>query len=180
MKMGQLLMGVALAGAFLLYLPDMIRSSGTAAEKPADGANVAHEPRGEFGMAEMQRELSSDQAVIQRAADGHFYAYPMISGQEYRFMVDTGASMVALTAADAMDMGFQWNDEDVVPIGRGANGTVEGVPVRIEQMELAGVTVREVEAAIIPDGLDTSLLGQSFLSQIENMQVSRDSMTLGS
>ena len=65
------------------------------------------------------------------------------------------------------------------PIGRGANGVVLGVGVRLERIEVEGIEARDVEAAIIPDGLDVSLLGQSFLSKIENVEISGNEMRLG-
>ena len=183
MNVGQLLSGVFLAGMFILYLPDMLGASGgggtgqgapaAAPGPPGDGRR-----RG-FDHSPVQLNLDSESAVLQRASDGHFYAFATIGGQEYRFLVDTGASMVALTAADAQAMGFAWTDEDIIPIGRGASGDVQGVPVTIESMELAGVQLNSIKAAIIPEGLDVSLLGQSFLSKVGNMQVSEDEMTLG-
>jgi len=54
-----------------------------------------------------------------------------------------------------------------------------GVGVRLERIEVEGIEARDVEAAIIPEGLDVSLLGQSFLSKIENVEINGDEMRLG-
>ena len=182
MNVGQLLSGVFLAGMFMLYLPDMIGASSGGAEQAAPaGAPMPPREGGarRFDKSPVQKNLDFESAVLQRASDGHFYAFASVGGQEYRFLVDTGASMVALNAADAQAMGFEWGDEDIIPIGRGASGDVMGVPVTIESMELAGAQLSSVKAAIIPEGLDVSLLGQSFLSRVGNMQVSENEMTLG-
>jgi len=119
------------------------------------------------------------ETVLNREADGHFYANALVEGSSYRFLVDTGASMVALTGQDADAMGLQWDETSLKPIGRGASGTVHGVSVTIPSMELGGFEARDVHAAIIPDGLDVSLLGQSFLSQVSNVEISGDQMRLG-
>ena len=96
------------------------------------------------------------------------------------FLVDTGASIIALTGADAEAIGLDWSEADVVPIGRGASGTVHGVPVRLERVELGGFEATDVEAAIVPQGLDVSLLGQSFLSKLHGVRIEGDRMIVGS
>ena len=118
--------------------------------------------------------------VLTRSDDGHFYAEVSVEAADYRFLVDTGASVVALTGEDAADMGLQWSEMDLRAIARGANGTVFGVPVMIERMEVDGIAVRNVQAAIIPEGLHVSLLGQSFLSRFDEVSIKGDRMMLGS
>lgn len=119
------------------------------------------------------------QVVLPRQGDGHFYTHAMIDGERLRMLVDTGASVVALTGEDAEALGFTWNDADLKPIGRGANGVVEGLQVRIERMEIGGIEAQGIDAAIIPEGLDVSLLGQSFLSKVHNVQITGNEMRLG-
>jgi aspartyl protease family protein len=119
------------------------------------------------------------QVVLPRQDDGHFYTRANIDGEPVRMLVDTGASVVALTAADAEALGFSWDDSDLKPIGRGANGVINGLQVRIGRMDVDGIEAQNVDAAIIPDGLDVSLLGQSFLSKVSNVQISGNEMRLG-
>src|SRR3546814_11005442 len=87
--------------------------------------------------------------VLDREADGHFYADATVASYRAHFLVDTGASIVALTAADARAVGLDWSDDDLKPIGRGASGTVYGVPVRLDRMELGDFEAKDVDAAII-------------------------------
>jgi len=143
-------------------------------ERPA----TAESDRAKLNAAADQAWLSGE-TVLQRHSDGHFYADGVVEGRQFHFLVDTGASIVALTGQDAEAMGLYWDESKLRPIGRGASGTVNGVPVRIEQMEVGGFAARDVQAAIIPDGLDVSLLGQSFLSQIDNVEITGDEMKLG-
>ncbi|CDO37158.1 MULTISPECIES: retropepsin-like aspartic protease family protein [Novosphingobium] len=119
------------------------------------------------------------ETVLPREADGHFYADAMVGNARMHFLVDTGASIVALTGADAQAIGLEWNDSDIVGVGRGAGGPVYGVPVRLERLELGGFEARDVEAAIIPEGLDVSLLGQSFLSKLSGVRIEDDRMVIG-
>lgn len=118
-------------------------------------------------------------AVLDRAGDGHFYADVDVESRPIHFLVDTGASIVALTGADAQAIGLVWNDADLVPVGRGASGTVYGVPVRLDRVELDNLVARDVAAAIIPEGLDVSLLGQSFLTHLPGVKIEGDRMVLG-
>lgn len=123
---------------------------------------------------------SSGQARLTRHADGHFYADIRIDGRPVRMLVDTGASFVALTRADADRAGVDWREDDAVVVGNGAGGPVRGVPVTLDQVELGGHRARAVQAAVIVDGLQVSLLGQSFLQQVDTVRIEGDRMTLGS
>jgi aspartyl protease family protein len=119
------------------------------------------------------------QGLLTRHRDGHFYTEGAIDGARVRFLVDTGASIVALTGSDAESLGLTWDESSIQPIGRGANGVVNGIPTRLDRIEIEGIEARNVEAAIIPEGLDVSLLGQTFLSKVPNVQISGDEMRLG-
>jgi aspartyl protease family protein len=116
--------------------------------------------------------------VLQKQGNGHFYARPMIESRETNALVDTGASMIALTARDARAIGLDWSESDLQPVARGASGEVLGVPVVLDRVTLGGFEAHGVEAAIIPHGLDVTLLGQSFLSRIERVEITGDTMVL--
>ena len=114
-----------------------------------------------------------------RAADGHFYADADISGSRVRFLVDTGASVVALTGADARAAGLAWSQADIGPVAQGASGPVAGVHVTLDSVTLGGHEARNVAAVIVPEGLPVSLLGQSFLSTVHPVRIEQDRMVLG-
>jgi aspartyl protease family protein len=119
-----------------------------------------------------------DAVELQRQADGHFYAEGEVEGTSIRFLVDTGASMIALNAEDAEALGLDWSDSELRHIGRGVNGDVFGKPVRLASVTVGDLQADDVEAVIIPKGLDVSLLGQSFLARVENVAIEGDRMTL--
>jgi len=95
------------------------------------------------------------------------------------FLVDTGASIVALIGEDAQTMGLYWDESSSQRIGRGASGAVYGVPTTISHMEMGRFEARNVQAAIIPEGLGVSLLGQSFLSRVSDVKIKGNEMRLG-
>jgi aspartyl protease family protein len=110
-----------------------------------------------------------------RAPDGHFYADGQVNGAPIRFMVDTGATAVALTREDAQRAGLQLGPERSV--ARGVGGLVEVIPVTIDRIALGGLEARHVRAAVVED-LDVSLLGQSFLSQVGSVEIRGDRMVM--
>ena len=122
---------------------------------------------------------SGGDTTLTRSGDGHFYANVRVGGMPVNFMVDTGASIVALTASDARALGLSWNEADIRPIGHGASGQVMGVPVMLDRVELDDHRADNVAAVIIPEGLRISLLGQSFLSAIPRVQIQGQTMVMG-
>ena len=121
----------------------------------------------------------SGEASLSRAADGHFYGEVSVNDTNAHMLVDTGASVVALTGADAERAGIIWRPEDIQPVAEGANGAVSGVRVKLERVQLGDIEVRGVDAIVVPEGLAISLLGQSFLSRAGDIQISGDKMVLG-
>ncbi len=115
---------------------------------------------------------------IDREADGHFYADVSVDGVPARMLVDTGASVVALTGDDAAAMGLYWDPGAIGPVAQGASGTVYGIHTRLAHVTLGNFEARDVDAMIIPEGLGISLLGQSFLSSVRSVQIEGDAMVL--
>lgn len=131
-------------------------------------------------MEAMQRDhWLAGEMVLSRDEDGHFYADVTVDGATARMLVDTGATTVALTAEDAQAMGIFWDERDIGPVARGASGMVYGVHVTLDHVELGDLEARNVSAVVVPEGLGISLLGQSFLSQIERVEMESDRMVLG-
>lgn len=118
------------------------------------------------------------EVLLSRAGDSHFYADTEIDGRNIRMLVDSGASIVALTRRDAEAIGINVDD---LPIGGSANtagGVVPMRPVVLDSVEVDGIKVRDVQAAVIDADMGVSLLGQSFLSKLAAVNVEGDTMTL--
>lgn len=116
--------------------------------------------------------------VLDRRDDGHFYVEAMVEGTPVQFLVDTGATTIALTGSDAEAIGIDWNLDDVVPVARGAGGTVHGVRVTLNDVRIGDFEARNIDAAVIPEGLPVSLLGQSFLKEVPDLAIQDDQMVL--
>ena len=117
------------------------------------------------------------QMRIPRSPDGHFYVHAMVNGQLVRFLVDTGATEIALTMEDAERIGEQISPKSFEVVGSGASGPVRGQTIEIESIELGGREVLNLRGAVL-EGLDISLLGQSFLSRTGGVQMDADQMII--
>ncbi|HYJ29090.1 MAG TPA: TIGR02281 family clan AA aspartic protease [Allosphingosinicella sp.] len=114
---------------------------------------------------------------LRREGNGHFYVHAEVNGQLARFVVDTGASMVALTVEDAKRLGVRFDEADFQIVGSGASGAVRGQMVTLDRVVVEGREVRGVSGAVL-EGLPISLLGQSFLTRIGTVEMSGDNMIL--
>jgi aspartyl protease family protein len=121
---------------------------------------------------------SSSTASITLAADprGHFFIEGSINGQPLRFLVDTGATMVAIPATDARRMGIDYR-KGIQGQTHTAGGVVSVYRITLDSVRLGGIEASGVEAVVIEEGLDVALLGMSFLSRLDMRQEGR-TMTL--
>lgn len=115
--------------------------------------------------------------ILNRDPGGHFYADAFVNGTTVRFLVDTGATGVALTIQDAQRVGLPFFPGEFTTVGRGASGDVRGKHVTLDRVSLGGREVERVSGAIIEGG-DISLLGQSFLSKMGTIEISGDQMVI--
>ena len=176
------LAGILIAGTAIgIAMPDMIGDRFAPAEP--EPILVAATPTDTAAMSLINRDGATgwaDRLTLDRAADGHFYADVAVGGQATRMLVDTGASVIALTGADANALGIVWDEAEVSEVARGANGPVMGVLTVLPLVEMGRFTAEDVPALIIPEGLSISLLGQSFLSQIGKVEIAADQMVMSS
>ena len=154
-------------------------SPGSPEVVPAAAAGTADDAESAQLQALQEEQWLTGEFAIPRADDGHFYADVSVDGTSALMLVDTGATTVALTGEDAEAMGLGWNEADVRPVARGANGAVYGVTVTLTSVQVGDFEARDVAAIIVPEGLGISLLGQSFLSRIEKVKLEQDRMVLG-
>lgn len=113
-----------------------------------------------------------------RAEDSHFYADANIGGTDIRMMVDSGASVVALTRRDAEAIGINVDDLPIAGTAHTAGGEVPMRRLILDSVDVDGIEVRRVEAAVIDADMGVSLLGQSYLSKLDAVNVEGDTMTL--
>jgi aspartyl protease family protein len=121
----------------------------------------------------------SRSVVIPRDGRGHFEVDARVNGRRIGFMVDTGASVIALTARDAARLGIHPAQNAYVAEVRTANGTVRAAPARLDLVEIGNLEVRDVAALVLPDqALSDNLLGLSFLSRLRRFEYSDGKLVL--
>jgi aspartyl protease family protein len=166
-----LFIAIAFGTAIGLILPNGAPRSASAEPKLAVATVTPPQPA-------PQPPASPYETVLDRKPDGHFYLDATVNGQLVHFVVDTGASAVILTSADAQRVGLNFSRSEFTVIGRGASGDVAGKPVLLDRIAIGNNEVRDVRGAIAAEGLDVSLLGQSFLSRIGTVTIRDDRMVL--
>lgn len=116
---------------------------------------------------------------IPAAHDHQYYVVAGVNKRAAEFLVDTGASFVALRDADARASGVFTNVSDyTVPI-RTANGETKAALVTIDEIEIEGIQVHDVKAFILPDDqLAVNLLGMSFLSRLQSVEARSGELVL--
>jgi aspartyl protease family protein len=112
--------------------------------------------------------VNSRSLTIARDSYGHFTVEARVDGRRLEFMVDTGASVIALRESAAARLGVHPTPRDyTIPI-QTANGVGRAAPIRLNMVEIGGIVVRDIPALVSPDSaLATNLLGMSFLSRVK-------------
>jgi len=105
--------------------------------------------------------------TIEPGQNGHFSVEAEVDGRHLDFLIDTGASMIALRESDASRLGIHPAQREYTSNVMTANGIVRGAPVELNLVEIGSLSVRNVAAMILPDdALGQNLLGMSFLSRV--------------
>lgn len=120
------------------------------------------------------------QAVsIRKSLNGHFDAVGEVDGHRVDFLIDTGATTIALSHADALRVGFTGRDLSYSLIINTANGVARAAPVRIENVTIGAITRTGLRALVAEPGkLGQSLLGMNFISSLTAFEMRRDEVIL--
>jgi aspartyl protease family protein len=123
---------------------------------------------------------SSNKTVeIRAAGNGHFHTTAYVNGRPVDVMVDTGATMVALTWEDARTAGLFLKDQDFRHKVSTANGSARVATVTLDSVSIGDITVRNVRAAVAEPGkLQTTLLGMTFLGELSRTEMTRGTLLL--
>jgi aspartyl protease family protein len=108
--------------------------------------------------------------------DGYAYVDAAINGADMRMAVDTGASAVSLTQADAIKAGVAGNLNYSL-VFRTANGSARGAPVMLREIRIGQLAIEDVQAVVMQN-MQVSLLGQTFLSRLRSYQMQNGVLTL--
>ncbi|WP_019833912.1 retropepsin-like aspartic protease family protein [Sphingomonas sp. PR090111-T3T-6A] len=122
--------------------------------------------------------LTPGTITIPRGAEGHFFVEGDIAGTALRFVVDTGASAVAIGRNDAQSAGINLAALDFNHEGQTAGGTTRYAPVTLPRVRVGSIELPNVQAVVLDVPSTTPLLGQSFLGRIDKVSIEGDRMTL--
>lgn len=125
-----------------------------------------------------QQVLENGRIEIPIGRDGHFHLTARVNGTDIRFIVDTGASSIALGPGDARRVGIDPDDLAYVGSAMTANGRVQTAPVTIDTLEIGDIMDRNVRAWVIGGQLDGSLLGMSYLRTFARVSFEGDLLIL--
>ncbi|MEM6535708.1 MAG: TIGR02281 family clan AA aspartic protease [Pseudomonadota bacterium] len=176
MSLKDAIIALAIAGAIAAAVKYFV-SPETSASAPSVSTAVT-EPAVPDS-ANQQPDPFRRSAVLTRKNDGHYWARSVVNKKtSVEFMVDTGASVVALTYKDAQRMGLRPDTLDYRWTINTAGGQTKGASVLIESMKVGQVHIRDVEAMVLRSDLEHSLLGMSFLSKLYSYEFRGDRMLI--
>lgn len=124
-----------------------------------------------------QAPAAGNTLVYRANPQGHVLLEAVVNGAPMRFMVDTGATAVALSPRDAAAAGIARSQLEFTGQARTASGSVKVAPVRLREIRLGQLAVEDVQAIVI-ENLDTSLLGQSFLNRLQSYEMRDGALTI--
>jgi len=122
----------------------------------------------EIGQHHRARAAAADRQSVILSADtrGHFFSDGAVNGTPVRFLVDTGATTVALPATDAVRLGIDYRKGEM-GMSSTAGGMVPVYRVRLDTVRLGAIELTGVEGVVLEKGLDIALLGMSFLNRVD-------------
>ena len=126
----------------------------------------------------VSRAMTNDtgSTILQADSRGHFTAQGQINGGTISLLVDTGASMIALPAAEALRLGIDYKKGQLGAVNT-ANGRAPAYRIKLDSVRIGTIELNQVDALIQENGLPIALLGMSFLNRME-MHRNGDQMTL--
>jgi aspartyl protease family protein len=176
-----------LVGGLVVYgFVNQQQFSGGASPDTAPGSAAVHASGplvADTPSAEQLRPLGQSTAQVTNSltlrarADGHVFLNAAVNGAPIPFIVDTGATMVALTHADALKAGVAGNLNYTISLNV-ANGVAKAAPVLIRQIRIGTLEVDNVEGMVVQGDAGISLLGQSFLKRLQGYEMHGGVLTL--
>ena len=179
MKTSHILTTLLLAGAVAAMISLMLNPRVSETAAPASQAAAPTATVASVAVEEPADTGFRRRATITSRPDGHYWARALVNRKaSVEFMVDTGASVVALTYKDAQKMGLRPDTLDYKWEIRTAGGRTMGASVRIDEIQISQVKVRNVDAMVLRTDLEQSLLGMSFLRELYSYEFRGDRMII--
>jgi aspartyl protease family protein len=135
-------------------------------------------PEGQPAMSPLRAPASPSNTIVYAANErGHVVLDAAVNGAPVRMLVDTGASLVTLTSADARAAGIHLASLAFSGRVETANGTTRMAPVTLREIRIGQLSIYDVHAAVL-ENLNVSLLGMSFLSRLQGYEMRDGKLTI--
>ncbi|WP_269716711.1 TIGR02281 family clan AA aspartic protease [Caulobacter sp. NIBR2454] len=129
-------------------------------------------------VATLNASPESQPASVRKGKDGHYWAEADVNGRQVRFLVDTGATAVSLTSADAQRLGIDTTQLAYDYSVATADGRTRAAAVKLASVAIAGAVITDVDALVIENGVGSSLLGMSYLGRLSGFEATPQAMIL--
>jgi aspartyl protease family protein len=159
-------------GAYLLLTGSLLPGT---PEEAADHATLV--PTAPAAPSPPRRPIGNSMTVPADAS-GHYIVTAQVNGTPVRFLVDTGASIIALTPDDAHAAGFDRGRLDFDGRMQTANGAARFARVTLREIRLGAISLNDIDAAVMPARGGISLLGMNFLKQLDAYEIRDGQLTL--
>jgi aspartyl protease family protein len=164
--------------AFMIGLGTYLAQKADSIVKPATVAVASSQSRTNV-MSDASPTPGRRSHTIGRDSRGHYSTDGRVDGRRLDFMVDTGASVIALTESSAARVGIRPSRSDYNAPVSTANGVVKAARARLDSVDIGGLEVRDVDAMVLPDGvLSENLLGLSYLSRLRRFEFAGGKLVL--
>ena len=139
------------------------------------------DPRLEMALPSLglpEQVVEGGETRVKMAPDGHFWLRAEVNGRSAPFLVDTGATLTAVSAEMAQEFGLRERDGGIPIILNTANGTIAAKLTTIDHLQFGGIEAAGLDAVIAPNIGETNVLGMNFLSRLQSWRVEGDTLIL--
>lgn len=130
----------------------------------------------QFGMP--AQRVEGGETRVAMSNDGHFWLQAAINGQPRSFLIDTGATLTAISQATAIETGVPQNPIRRSLVMRTANGSVEAELVTIGELRFGNIVARDLDAVVAPGLGETNVIGMNLLSRLASWRVEGNTLIL--
>lgn len=139
------------------------------------------DPRFELAVPEIglpEQVVEGGETRIQRGSDGHYWLRAEVNGRPANFLVDTGATLTAVSTETAAAIGLEPRDTGLPVRMQTANGTVAAQLTTIDELRFGNVVARGLDAVIAPGLGPTNVIGMNFLSRLASVRLEGETMII--
>jgi aspartyl protease family protein len=124
------------------------------------------------------QEVVGKEVRIRMAQNGHFFANVSVNGVPRRMLIDSGATVTALSTATAAEAGLKSDIDPVPVIIQTANGAVPAKTSSVPELRIGTVVARNLKVVVSPAFGDMDVLGMNFLSKLSSWRVEGKTLIL--